>query len=75
MNAIKEYENNKWKVIGQKVGKPAKVCFHKVQHICLAHATFRLTTLRAGLRTICQGALPRYEAMTSVAGKLRQWSP
>lgn len=26
MNAIKEYENNKWKVIGQKVGKPAKAC-------------------------------------------------
>lgn len=26
MSAIKEYENNKWKVIGQKVGKPAKVC-------------------------------------------------
>lgn len=25
MSAIKEYENNKWKVIGQKVGKPAKV--------------------------------------------------
>ena len=25
LNAIKEYENNKWKVIGQKVGKPAKV--------------------------------------------------
>ncbi|KAK0752791.1 hypothetical protein B0T18DRAFT_315071, partial [Schizothecium vesticola] len=24
--AIKEYENNKWKVIGQKVGKPAKAC-------------------------------------------------
>ena len=24
-SAIKEYENNKWKVIGQKVGKPAKV--------------------------------------------------
>jgi hypothetical protein len=24
--AIKEYEANKWKVIGQKVGKPAKVC-------------------------------------------------
>ncbi|CAG8196024.1 unnamed protein product [Penicillium nalgiovense] len=23
--AIKEYEANKWKVIGQKVGKPAKV--------------------------------------------------
>lgn len=27
MSAIKEYENNKWKVIGQKVGKPAKVDF------------------------------------------------
>ncbi|KAL2840439.1 Myb-like transcription factor [Aspergillus pseudodeflectus] len=24
--AIKEYEGNKWKVIGQKVGKPAKAC-------------------------------------------------
>lgn len=23
--AIKEYESNKWKVIGQKIGKPAKV--------------------------------------------------
>lgn len=30
MNAIKEYENNKWKFIGQKVGKPAKV---RVQNI------------------------------------------
>jgi hypothetical protein len=26
MMAIKEYENNKWKVIGQKVSKPAKAC-------------------------------------------------
>ena len=26
MQAIKEYENNKWKVIGQKVSKPAKAC-------------------------------------------------
>jgi hypothetical protein len=26
MSAIKDYENNKWKVIGQKVGKPAKAC-------------------------------------------------
>jgi len=25
LNAIKEYENDKWKVIGKKVGKPAKV--------------------------------------------------
>ena len=26
MAAIKEYDANKWKVIGAKVGKPAKVC-------------------------------------------------
>ena len=26
LNAIKEYEASKWKVIGQKVGKPAKAC-------------------------------------------------
>jgi hypothetical protein len=25
LNAIKDYESNKWKAIGQKVGKPAKV--------------------------------------------------
>ncbi|KAI9730695.1 MAG: hypothetical protein M1834_005664 [Cirrosporium novae-zelandiae] len=25
-DAIREYETNKWKVIGQKVGKPAKAC-------------------------------------------------
>jgi hypothetical protein len=24
--AIKEYEANKWRVIGTKLGKPAKVC-------------------------------------------------
>ncbi|KAI9673571.1 MAG: hypothetical protein M1817_002207 [Caeruleum heppii] len=26
LNAIKDYEASKWKVIGQKVGKPAKAC-------------------------------------------------
>lgn len=26
LTAIKEYENNKWKVIGAKVNKPAKAC-------------------------------------------------
>ncbi|RDW72103.1 hypothetical protein BP5796_08137 [Coleophoma crateriformis] len=30
LNAIKEYETNKWKVIGAKVGKPAKVSLAKV---------------------------------------------
>ncbi|PGH07371.1 hypothetical protein AJ80_08012 [Polytolypa hystricis UAMH7299] len=27
-DAIKEYESNKWKVIGHKIGKPAKACEH-----------------------------------------------
>ena len=26
LEAIKEYDAQKWKIIGQKVGKPAKVC-------------------------------------------------
>jgi hypothetical protein len=34
--AIKEYDANKWKVVGQKVGKPAKVALsdhsHKIEH-------------------------------------------
>jgi hypothetical protein len=29
--AIKEYEANKWKTIGQKVGKPAKVGTSRTQ--------------------------------------------
>ena len=38
--AIKEYEASKWKVIGQKVGKPAKV---RVSHSrCGREATYRL---------------------------------
>lgn len=31
--AIKEYEANKWKVIGQKVGKPAKVSGQNFLHV------------------------------------------
>lgn len=26
ITAIKEYDQNKWKIIGQKMGKPAKAC-------------------------------------------------
>jgi hypothetical protein len=33
-NAIKDYENNKWKTIGQKVGKPAKVSIPHGQSVC-----------------------------------------
>jgi hypothetical protein len=45
LNAIKEYETNKWKVIGQKVGKPAKVsltdllyCFAEVAKLTYINA-------------------------------------
>jgi hypothetical protein len=41
LNAIKEYETNKWKVIGAKVGKPAKV-------LCLS--TLYSTFLNANAR-------------------------
>jgi hypothetical protein len=39
LNAIKEYENNKWKVIGQKVGKPAKVSFGLLTRVYTAACT------------------------------------
>jgi hypothetical protein len=52
-NAIKEYENNKWKAIGQKVGKPAKVSTFVVI-ILLAIAD----SLRVGMRAIRQGTFP-----------------
>ena len=47
LNAIKEYEANKWKVIGQKVGKPAKVrlILCRVLHARL-FGFFRLQFLR-----------------------------
>lgn len=38
--AIKEYDANKWKVVGQKVGKPAKVFPsgpHEVQFAGFSH--------------------------------------
>lgn len=37
--AIKEYDANKWKVIGQKVGKPAKVSY-TIYHIYLGLVSF-----------------------------------
>lgn len=54
MNAIKEYENNKWKVIGQKVGKPAKVRKDGPIHFDWDRS---LTHRFTGLRAICKGAL------------------
>ncbi|RDW62508.1 hypothetical protein BP5796_10810 [Coleophoma crateriformis] len=48
INAIKEYETNKWKVIGAKVGKPAKVVFRN-------DATVQ-ANIHTGMRTVRQGA-------------------
>ena len=55
LNAIKEYENNKWKVIGQKVGKPAKVETrpYNGMQVC------PWLTIETGMRTVCERALPR----------------
>jgi hypothetical protein len=33
LSAIKEYDANKWKVIGNKVGKPAKVGFFTMSRV------------------------------------------
>ena len=52
LNAIKEYENNKWKEIGKKVGKPAKV--KKPGHVIIWVVTL---TKYVGMRAICQRAL------------------
>jgi len=70
--AIKEYEANKWKVIGQKVGKPAKVSsvlspfsiFYyilssQISDIFLpdpAEPDFHMV----GMRAICKGAFQEY---------------
>lgn len=45
MQAIKDYENNKWKVIGQKVGKPAKVRSMFSSHSFPCYLAFTLVTI------------------------------
>lgn len=55
LNAIKDYETNKWKVIGQKVGKPAKVSQGLLYLIVVW--LFETDTDAKGLRTIRQRAL------------------
>lgn len=52
--AIKEYEANKWKVIGQKVGKPAKVSIG-ISYMSLCMSS-NLRYFPIGLRTVCQRA-------------------
>ena len=52
--AIKEYEASKWKVIGQKVGKPAKV---DQPAYSLPGRLYVLTI--SGVRAVCEGAFRR----------------
>jgi hypothetical protein len=42
MQAIKDYESNKWKVIGQKLGKPAKVRVFSSYYLLLFALLLRL---------------------------------
>ena len=54
LSAIKEYENNKWKTIGQKVGKPAKVRATRTDVQPTPGAP--LIFVPAGLRAVREGA-------------------
>lgn len=54
LNAIKEYENNKWKTIGQKVGKPAKVS-NMASTYCVG-----LVSAVAPVLTLCSQACEQY---------------
>ena len=60
LNAIKEYEANKWKEIGRRVGKPAKVS-SLIPH----DMDSALLSTSAGLRAVCEGALWRENLTTA----------
>jgi len=73
--AIKDYEASKWKVIGQKLGKPAKVSHPvsaRIGHAITCthtrkHASGLTGLLFTGLRTICEGAFPEPEMTRALA--------
>ena len=58
--AIREYEANKWKTIGQKVGKPAKVESSRMNVL-----SGKLKRARTGLRTLRQRAFQEFMIMQS----------
>ena len=65
--AIKDYEANKWKVIGQKLGKPAKVSLPGNV------LTFKgVTNKRKGVRAVCERALWRESAVTTIPSMIFQ---
>ena len=55
LQAIKEYEASKWKVIGQKVGKPAKVG----DHYDPSETDYLPWLTSSGLRAVCERAFRR----------------
>lgn len=62
--AIKEYEASKWKFIGQKVGKPAKVNVQWNSTYEPTRPCHSLTKTKSGMRAIRQRAF-RYEILKS----------
>ena len=57
LEAIKEYEANKWKVIGQKLNKPAKVRPTQLTLFC------DILIQVPGLRTICERSFQEFTDM------------
>lgn len=56
--AIREYEANKWKAIGQKLGKPAKVSFLYFPFISIRDGLTKRNV--TGMRTICKRAFQEW---------------
>lgn len=52
--AIKEYDANKWKAIGQKVGKPAKVGSMPSRVKSEPDPSSKTTDSAVGLRAVCK---------------------
>jgi hypothetical protein len=75
--AIKEYDQNKWKVIGQKVGKPAKVGDQGVPYLwwCYVGETPLTDPRRASSmrRNISEGKVERLMDRTCIFPSLARW--
>ena len=62
LHAIREYEQSKWKVIGQKVGKPAKVGSDPVLSI---------GSWRADMSQACEQYARENFSKDEIAGKVK----
>ena len=59
MQAIKDYDTNKWKVIGQKVGKPAKVS-NSVSSLFRSYFRCKAATFSSGCPCCSQATGPSF---------------